>query len=45
MQTADGDIDHALLEVSHLDTAGVVLKLDLVLDGAGVMIGKSGMQV
>jgi hypothetical protein len=31
--------------VSHLNAASVMLKIDLTLDGVGVMEGKSGMEI
>lgn len=45
LNSAEGHIDHAFLKVSHFKAASVVLKLDLVPDGTGVVICESGMQV
>jgi hypothetical protein len=31
--------------MGYLNAASVVLKLDLVLDGVGVMVGKCGVEI
>jgi hypothetical protein len=45
LNSAEGDKDHTFLKMSHFNAASVVLKLDLVPDGTGVVICEGGVQV
>ena len=45
LEPTEGNVDHALLEVSNLNTSSVVFELDLVADTAHVMVGERSVQI